>query len=277
MKTVLVTGAAGTVGTYLVALAEAAGWRVIASDLTARGVRTPVRGEVRPADLTDASALPALVRGCDAVLHTAALLDVSAEPEALRAVNAEATERLHAAAAEAGAGRFVHLSAARLYAPAGARPLREDAPLAERGPYAASKREAEERLMARRGGPAWTIVRPAPIYGRRGRHFAASLLALGPLLRLATPVLPRPEGGPRGTMVHAEDVARAMLFVLENEAAAERIFNVSDGDALPLGERLALTFDAYGLASTPVPVPARVPMRVRTPVLASPHRARRGG
>ena len=69
-QTVLVTGARGTVGNYVVALAEAAGYRVIASDLTARGIRTPVRGEVRPADLRDPEGLADLVRGADAVIHT---------------------------------------------------------------------------------------------------------------------------------------------------------------------------------------------------------------
>ena len=37
-KTILVTGAAGTVGTYAASLAEAAGYRVIASDVRGRAV-----------------------------------------------------------------------------------------------------------------------------------------------------------------------------------------------------------------------------------------------
>jgi nucleoside-diphosphate-sugar epimerase len=52
-------------------------------------------------------------------------------------------------------------------------------------------------------------------------------------------------------MVHAEDVARALLFVLDRPDTANEIFNVSDGDAMPLGERIAETFDAYELRSIP--------------------------
>jgi nucleoside-diphosphate-sugar epimerase len=61
VKTILVTGARGTVGNYVVGLAEAAGYRVVVSDIDSRGLRAPVRGEVRAADLRNESVFPALV------------------------------------------------------------------------------------------------------------------------------------------------------------------------------------------------------------------------
>ncbi len=250
-KTVLVTGAAGTVGTYVAALAGAKGHRVIATDVRATAIRLPVRGETRVADLTDATQLPSLVKGCDAVIHTAALLNVAADPAALSVVNTEAVMNLYRAAAEAGVQRFVHLSGARLYG-AQPGPMDEQAPLAPRGPYALSKLAAEVFLREQETGPDWTILRAAPIYGRRGRHFAASLLAVGPILKLTMPLLPRFSGGPMGTMAHAEDVARALLFVLDRPDAAGRVLNVSDGDAVSIGERLSLTFDAYQLRTSSV-------------------------
>lgn len=249
MTTILVTGAAGTVGNYVVSLAEAAGHRVIASDRQAAGVRVPVRGEVRPADLTDASSLPGLVRGCDAVIHTAAQLDVGAESAELARINTDAVVQLYQAAAEAGVRRFVHVSDAILYASSD-RAVTEESSLAPRGRYGMSKHAAEVFFRGEgKKGPPWTIVRAAAIYGRRGRHFAASLLAVGPILRLAMPVVPRFEGGPRHDMVHAEDVARALLFVLDRDEAAYQVLNVSDGDTMPLGDRITATFQAYGLGS----------------------------
>ncbi len=250
METVLVTGAAGTVGGYVVPLAEAAGYRVIATDLRADALRTPVRGEVRPGDLRDPNTARRLVKGCDAVIHIAAQLAPRAGADELSRANTEAVVHLYEAAREAGVERFLHVSTATLYASQGT-PLREDAPLAPRGPYGMSKRAAEVFLRGQRDGPRWTILRPAPIYGRRGRHFAASLLVVGPILRLATPWLPRPSGGPEGTMIHAEDVARALLFVLEREETFGNVYNVADGDSMPLGDRIALTFDAYRLRSLP--------------------------
>lgn len=49
METVLVTGAAGTVGNYVVGLAEAAGFRVVATDLTPKGVQAPSAARCVPA------------------------------------------------------------------------------------------------------------------------------------------------------------------------------------------------------------------------------------
>jgi len=244
----LVTGANGTVGRYVVALAEAAGYRVVANDRIARGLRVPVRGEVRPADITEPGVADELVRGVDYVIHTAAMLDPDASDEALMRVNAGATLALYRAAARASAKRMVHVSTATLYDGAGQdRSLAEDTPLAPRGPYGESKLAAERGLLSREQSLPVTLMRPAPIYGRRGRHFAASLLAVGPIMRLFSPRLPALTAGPLATMAHAEDVARALLFVLERDEAADAVFNISDADPWRLGERLTETFRAYGL------------------------------
>ena len=199
MTTILVTGAMGTVGSYAVSLAEAAGHRVIVSDREQRGLRAPVRGEVRGVDITDFARLSELVRGVDVVLHAAAQLKVSADAAELARTNCDAVVALFEAAERAGVKRFVHLSTATLYDHRGETgPFDETRRLAPNGPYSLSKHGAEVYLRGKMGATPTSIpvLRPAPVYGRRGRHFAASLLAFGPILRLATPVLPRPTGGP---------------------------------------------------------------------------------
>jgi len=253
METLLVTGAAGTVGNYVVSLAEAAGYRVIASDRVASGIRVPVRGEVRVGDLRDAAFVGRVVQGCDHVIHTAAQLDVAAESSELAQVNTEAVALLYEAAEAAGVRRFVHTSTALLYDVGRIEPVTEQSPVAPRGSHGLSKHGAELFLRGKSQtkGPGWTIVRAAPIYGRRGRHFAASLLAVGPILSMWLPRLPRLHGGPLTTLVHAEDVASALLFVLKEDVAVGQIFNASDGDAMALGDRLTFSFQAYGLKTWP--------------------------
>lgn len=247
-ETVLVTGALGTVGRYVVALAEAAGYRVVASDRLARGLRVPVRGEIRPADLSDLDSFEALTDGVDYVIHTAASLDPGATPEELDRINARAPVALYRAAARRGVRRFVHVSTATLYrGRIGGSALNEAAPLEPRGPYGESKLRAERELRNHQEPLPVTVVRPAPIYGRRGRHFAASLLAVGPTLRQFSPRLPNLSGGPMATMAHAEDVARALLFVMAHPQTGDAVFNVSDADRWTLGDRLTETFRAYGL------------------------------
>ena len=254
MKTLLVTGAAGSVGNYVVGLAESQGYRVVATDRRAKGLRVPVRGEVRAGDLRSDAFVEHLVVGVDAVIHTAAQLDAGADEAELARVNVDAVATLFHAAAKENVKRFVHMSTAMLYAAGQKGPLDEDSPVAPRGPHGMSKHGAETFLRGQStaGAPTVTIVRAAPIYGRRGRHFAASLLAIGPMLRLASPLVPRMRGGPLGTMVHAEDVARALLFLLPRTDVAGQIFNVSDGDIMTLGDRVAETFRGYGLPTIPV-------------------------
>ncbi|MFT3922834.1 MAG: NAD(P)-dependent oxidoreductase [Myxococcales bacterium] len=253
METVLVTGAAGTVGNYVVGLCEAAGFNVVASDTNARGLRQPTRGRVCPGDLTDARVRAQALEGVHHVIHTAALIDASADTAELGNVNTELVVKLFEDAAQRKVQRFVHMSTCMLYAPGQAGALTEDAAMAPRGPHGLSKLGAEAFLRGRgRGdGPAWTILRAAPVYGRRGRHFAASLLVVGPLLRLFTPFLPRLSGGPRHTFVHAEDVARALIFALLDSRTHYGTYNVADEDPMPLGDRISHTFDAYGLRSLP--------------------------
>ncbi len=251
MASVLVTGAAGTVGNYVIGLAEAAGHRVVASDLHPKGITMPVRGEVRPGDLRDRGFLEKLVRGVDYVIHTAAMLDVGAPTTVLSEVNTDAVVALYDAAARAGAKHFVHVSTAMIYAE-GQGVLNEHSKIAPRGPHGDTKYQGEVGLRecARRELP-FTVLRAAPLYGRRGRHYTASLLVVGPVLRLMSPWLPRWNGGPKANFVHAEDVARALVFVLGRKDCEGEIFNVADEDRLTLGERLTETYRAYGLPTLP--------------------------
>jgi nucleoside-diphosphate-sugar epimerase len=249
VETVLVTGAAGTVGNYVVGLSEAAGYTVVASDVNARGLRHPTRGRIVAGDLSHPDVRARALEGVDYVIHTAALIDSTANAAMLGKINTELVSQLYEDAARVGAKHFVHMSTCLLYAPRTGRALTEDAETASRGPHGLSKLGAEAFLrgQTRGDGPAWTILRAGPVYGRRGRHFAASLLVIGPLLRLLFPILPRLTGGPRHTLVHAEDVARALLFALHEPRMKYGIYNVADDDPIPLGDRITHTFDAYGL------------------------------
>ncbi len=249
METVLVTGAAGTVGNYVVGLAEAAGYAVVASDSNARALRRPIRGRTVAGDLLDPEVRARALEGVDHVVHTAGLLDATADATALGKVNTELVADLFEDATKRNVKRFVHMSSCMLYAEGQTGALTEDAPTAARGPHGLSKLGAEAFLRGRgRGdGPAWTILRAAPVYGRRGRHFAASLLVIGPLLRLFSPVVPRLSGGPRHSFLHAEDAARALLFAVKDPRTQYGVYNVADDDPIRLGERVSHSFDAYGL------------------------------
>lgn len=104
-RTVLLTGAAGGLGTLMRGLLPAYGY-----DLRLLDVR-PIEGEpdAITADLGDKKALREAVRGVDAVIHLAGISLESSFDKILRA-NIEGTYNLYEAAREEGVGRVVFAS-----------------------------------------------------------------------------------------------------------------------------------------------------------------------
>ncbi|HEY5100624.1 MAG TPA: NAD-dependent epimerase/dehydratase family protein [Gaiellaceae bacterium] len=102
-------------------------------------------------DVLDAAGLERTMRGCDALVHVAALYSYDATEAALARVNIEGTRTVLDAAARAGVRRVVHTSTAGTCGPVGGRPATEsDGPPAWelRVPYKRTKLEAEKLALA---------------------------------------------------------------------------------------------------------------------------------
>ena len=103
------------------------------------------------ADIRDHAALERAVRGCDAVVHVAALYSYVAPPSELEAVNVGGTRNVIAVCRAAGIERLVHTSSAGTCGPVAGRAATEaDAPPSWelRVPYKRTKLEAEELVLA---------------------------------------------------------------------------------------------------------------------------------
>ena len=227
-RTAFVTGATGAVGPALVSRLLDEGYRVRALVRPGREPRLPAGVEPVTGYLDDDAAIAEGVAGADVVFHLAALLHVNAPgPElALRYldVNVRGTERLLEAARGAGVARFVFFSTINAYGPSdGGAPWRESDPVRPLTPYARTKAEAEQRVLAEPGG---VVLRLAAVYGpgMRGNY-----RTLAVLLARGLPVLPG-TGSNRRTLVHRDDVASAALLAAEHPAATGNVFNVTDGD-----------------------------------------------
>ncbi|NMC69963.1 MAG: NAD(P)-dependent oxidoreductase [Myxococcales bacterium] len=277
--TVAVTGAAGTVGALLVEeLLQRDRVRVIRVDLP--GVPLPElppgvakRVEDRPGDLTDVSFARPAIRGATHVVHCAAVRDLGLPFAALKPINVDAVGWLYEAAREEGVRAFVHLSTGDVYQRTRG-VITEDTPLRADSDYEQTKLDAEAMVQqhARRGGPGWVILRPAQVYGPRGKLLAGSLFTLPPMLKLVSggAAMIGVRGGPRSNWVHAGDVARAALFLLERPDAYGEAFNVCDDTPLPFGEIVNAAIAAYGFSITAtVPIPPRWVGRLAVPLLES--------
>ena len=153
---VLVTGAAGLVGTATVRHLEAQGRHVVATDL-ATG---------RPADLTDPEQVTRLIKEVNpaAIIHLAAVIPPTcyANPKLARKVNVEGTRNLvNAAAAQPNPPRFVQASSIAVYGPRN--PYRIESVLTAETPpnpydvYGQHKVEAEK--IVRESKLDWVILR----------------------------------------------------------------------------------------------------------------------
>jgi len=264
-RTVLVTGAAGCVGAFVVDELLARGHRVVASDRPGAPAAPARAGlEWRAADLTEPAAADPLCAGVDAVIHTAAWVDIAAPFAAQAPINLDAVRFLHQAAARAGVAHFVHFSTGSIYAPKDG-PITEDDPLLPTSSYERAKLLAEDYLRAQPPAPLVTILRPTLIYGPRGKVLLAALATVPALLHRLDGWLPRLRGGPRLNLVHAHDVARAAVHLLERRPPHLATFNVATPEVLDAGELVATALRTAGLTSSALEV--RYPWRLLRAVL----------
>ena len=189
---VLVTGAAGFIGSHLVDALLARGDDVAALDHLRRPPRRWVadamgRGlELHVADVRDLDLVSAAFAAAEpeVVLHLAAQVDVRrsvADPAVDAMVNVAGTVSVLEAARKSGTPRIVLASTAAVYGDPREIPTPESAPIAPLSPYGTSKAAAEWYLAqyARLHGLSTLALRMANVYGpRQDPHGEAGVVAI---------------------------------------------------------------------------------------------------
>ena len=257
---VLVTGAAGFVGTPLCRRLGESGFRVRRAVRTAEpgaAVDTVAVGDIGPD--TDWRAALADVQ---CVIHLAArthvLHETATDPLAeYRRVNLLGTERLVRAASTSGVLRFVFLSSIKVNGEAtGTRPFTEsDAPAPEDA-YGVTKREAEEALArhAAASGLDLVVLRPPLVYGAgvKGNFLR--------LMRLVARGVPLPLGSVRNarSLIFVDNLADAIRAVIIDARAAGNTYLVSDGEDVSTPELVRLLANAMNSPARLLPCP--IPM-----------------
>jgi nucleoside-diphosphate-sugar epimerase len=247
VRAVLVTGAAGLIGSHLCEAFARSGWEVRALDKPGSdcSVAAQAGAHVELAELSrpEGALLAAeLARGTQVVAH-AAFPGGGEREEALASVRAAM-----AAALQAGAPLLL-LSSSAVYGRPRNLPCEEGEvkrPVDAHG----ETRWAVEReafLWRRDKGLKLVVLRPALTYGPRQRRGLAVILAVAALAARAHLPLWIPRRGPVVHTVHAQDVAQAALLVAADAASLDgRAFNVADDVPLPLEELLRALLHAAG-------------------------------
>jgi nucleoside-diphosphate-sugar epimerase len=149
MSLYLVTGGAGFIGSHLVEALLAGGHQVRVADDFSSGKRAnvPAGVDLVEGDLADDGVAVTAVKGCDYVLHQAAIPSVPrsvAEPFRSHRANVDATLQVLIAARDAGVKRVVFAGSSSEYGNSQVQPKREDMRPAPITPYALQKWTSEQ-------------------------------------------------------------------------------------------------------------------------------------
>ena len=224
MIKVFVTGASGFVGQKLVS----------AIDTKKNSLRVLSRGnlsgiETVVCDLQSKDMPDDALKGINTVFHLAGIAhDSTKQDSQYYIVNVRATVKLAELAAVSGVERFVFVSSVK----AGGNLLTgscmtESDQAKPEGIYGRTKREAELKLLeiGRQSGMHVSIVRSSLVYGPSMKgNLHAMLLGIE---KGWFPPLPMIEN--RRSMVHVDDLVRAILLVAKDDRANGEIFIVTDG------------------------------------------------
>jgi UDP-glucose 4-epimerase len=146
MTTILITGGAGFIGSHAVdgLLGDGHAVRVLDDFSTGRRENLAAalpRVDLIEGDVRDAAVVRQAARGCELVLHLAAIASVQRSvetPGLADEVNVGGTENVLAAARLAGGARVVLASSCAVYGDPDELPLSESAPVRPLSPYAVS-------------------------------------------------------------------------------------------------------------------------------------------
>lgn len=182
MKKILITGADGFIGSHLTEALVRAGYKVRAfvfyNSFNSLGwldhCGEDVKGnfEIFSGDIRDPSGVRAAVKGCDAVMHLAALIAIPYSyhsPDTYVDTNIKGTLNIVQAARDLDIAKVVHTSTSEVYGTARFVPITEDHSLHGQSPYSASKIGADQIAMSfytSFGTPVATL-RPFNTYGPR--------------------------------------------------------------------------------------------------------------
>jgi len=264
---VLVTGAAGFIGSHVCRALLDAGREVVGVDnfdpfydrrikeeglaeLEGRRAFRFVEGDIRSPATLDAA-----LDGAAIVLHLAARAGVRPsleEPALYASLNVEGTASVLEAARRAGIHRIVFGSSSSVYGDTTTVPFREDARAVEPiSPYAATKRAGELycEVYARTYGFRIAALRFFTVYGPRQRpdlaiHKFTRLLAEG------RPIAQYGDGSAERDHTHVDDIVQGVLGALawtETGPAGCEMFNLGESRTVRLDQLIRLIADALGV------------------------------
>ena len=268
MLNVLVTGAAGFVGSHTIETLLANGHRVTGVDNLRTGRKRNLRSvsnypgwQFYEQDILDAESFHRVGRKTapEVILHLAALVSVQQsmlDPELNFELDVRATHIVTEAAHLVSVRRLVFASSAAVYGEARALPLDETSPTEPLSPYGAAKLAGEVLVLGagKTYGFESVCLRYFNIYGARQRVDSRYGGVVGRILtRLQHSKAPVIFGDGRQTrdFIHVKDVARANALAIGSTLRRNGVCNICTGRGTSVNELVENLRRMYG--SPPAP------------------------
>ncbi|MCC6165826.1 MAG: NAD-dependent epimerase/dehydratase family protein [Caldilineaceae bacterium] len=278
MRTCLVTGAAGFVGSHLSEQLIARGHRVVGVDAfipyypralkeqNLAGLRRSDRFRFVEADLRRDD-LPPLLADVEVVFHLAAqagLVRSWSEFDSYMTCNIQVTQRLLDATVKSPVGHFLHISTSSVYGRFATGD--ETTPLAPISPYGITKLAAEHLVQAygANHGLPTTILRLFSVYGPRQRPDMGYHIFIRSLLEGRT-ITVDGDGSDSRSNTFVKDCAEGLIRAFEQpEQSMGQVFNIGGGEEVNVNQVLEILQELTGKQAQIAHGPARAGDQRRT-------------
>jgi UDP-glucuronate 4-epimerase len=260
MSRIVVTGAAGFVGSHLSEQLLSAGHSVVGMDAFIPYYPRPIKErnlarlrqesqfsfhelDLRSADLT------AVLDGADIVFHVAAmagLLKSWQQFDDYMTCNILATQRLLDSAVKAGVRHYLHCSTSSVYGRFATGD--ETSTLAPISPYGITKLAAEQLVQAygQKDGLNWTILRLYSVYGPRQRPDMGYNIFIRKLLTGEEIVIDGDGTDSRSNTYVADCVQGLMLAAGQPQKSVGQVFNIGGGEEVNVSRVITMLEELTG-------------------------------
>jgi dTDP-glucose 4,6-dehydratase len=256
-KKILVTGADGFIGSHLCEALVRDGYDVRAfvlyNSFNSWGWLDTARDDVRSSldvfsgDIRDPHGVRQAMRGCDVVLHLAALIAIPYSyhsPDTYVETNVKGTLNVLQAARELGVAKVVHTSTSEVYGTARFVPITEDHPLQGQSPYSATKIAADQLALSfyTSFDTPVAVIRPFNTYGPR-QSARAIIPTIITQLANGRRVVRLGATAPTRDFSYVDDTVRGFIAVAESPRSAGEVINVGSNFEISVGDTARLIAD----------------------------------
>jgi UDP-glucose 4-epimerase len=249
MKTALVTGGAGFIGSHLTKSLLADGYKVRVLDNYSTGRVENLQEcyrdiEIIEGDIRDPEAVARSIKKVDFIFHLAAQISVVAsmkDPAECFDINVTGTNLILQQAARNGVEKVIISSSAAVYGNQDILPIKELSLLKPLSPYAASKQMDEilAGLYSRAYNLPVICLRYFNVFGTRQNpdspYAAAIPIFISQMLSNKNPIL-YGDGGQTRDFIYISDVVRANILAAKNGPADGAIINICTGKQVTILE-----------------------------------------